>query len=58
MKINILDTPGYTDFTGEVKSALRVSDLAVVFVKAFEAVEVGTEIVWKYVEEYALPRFL
>ena len=55
MKINILDTPGYTDFTGEVKSALRVSDLAVVFVKAFEAVEVGTEIVWKYVEEYALP---
>ena len=54
-KINMLDTPGYTDFTGEVKSALRVSDTAIVFVKAFEAVEVGTEIVWKYVEEYALP---
>jgi elongation factor G len=56
-KINILDTPGYPDFTGEVKSALRVSDTAAVFVKAFEGVEVGTEIVWKYVEEYSTPAF-
>ncbi|HTY10757.1 MAG TPA: elongation factor G [Bacteroidota bacterium] len=55
IKINLLDTPGYTDFTGEVKSALRVSDTAAVFVKAFEGVEVGTEIVWKYVQEYSLP---
>ena len=54
-KINMLDTPGYSDFTGEVKSALRVSDTAFVFVKTFEGVEVGTEIVWRYVEEYALP---
>ncbi len=54
-KVNILDTPGYTDFTGEVKAALRVSDTAVVFIKAFEGVEVGTEIVWKYIEEYSLP---
>ncbi|MGA9405676.1 MAG: GTP-binding protein, partial [Bacteroidota bacterium] len=54
-KVNILDTPGYTDFTGEVKAALRVSDAAIVFVKAFEGVEVGTEIVWKYIEEYSLP---
>jgi len=54
-KVNLLDTPGYTDFTGEVKAALKVSDTALVFVKAFEGVEVGTEIVWSYVEEYALP---
>ena len=54
-KINIFDTPGYTDFTGEVKACLRVSDAAVVLVKAFEGVEVGTEIVWKYVDEFKLP---
>ena len=44
IKINILDTPGYTDFTGEVKASLRVADTAVTFVKGFEGVEVGTEI--------------
>ncbi|MDE3058771.1 MAG: elongation factor G [Bacteroidota bacterium] len=54
-KINILDTPGYTDFTGEVKASLKVSDVAAVFVKAFEGVEVGTEIVWRYAEEYKRP---
>ncbi|MCX6135991.1 MAG: elongation factor G [Ignavibacteriales bacterium] len=51
-KINLLDTPGYSDFTGEVKASLRVSETALVFVKSFEGVEVGTEIVWRYVEEY------
>ncbi|MGA7160093.1 MAG: elongation factor G [Bacteroidota bacterium] len=55
IKVNVLDTPGYSDFTGEVKAALRVSDAAAVFIKAFEGVEVGTEIVWKYIEEYSLP---
>jgi len=50
-KINILDTPGYTDFTGEVKAALRVVDTAVIFLKAVEGGEVGTEIVWKYTKE-------
>ncbi len=55
IKINILDTPGYTDFTGEVKAALRVCDSAVTFVRAFEGVEVGTELVWEYVKEYKLP---
>ncbi len=57
IKINILDTPGYTDFTGEVKASLRVADTAVVFVKGFEGVEVGTEIVWSYVNEYQIPSF-
>ncbi len=54
IKINILDTPGYTDFTGEVKASLHVSDTAVTFIRAFEGVEVGTEIVWDYVKEYLL----
>ncbi len=51
IKLNILDTPGYTDFTGEVKSSLRVSDTAVILLKAVEGVEVGTEIVGKYTNE-------
>ncbi|MEK9136212.1 MAG: GTP-binding protein, partial [Bacteroidota bacterium] len=50
-KLNILDTPGYTDFTGEVKSALRVSDTGLILLKAVEGVEVGTEIVGKYTNE-------
>jgi elongation factor G len=50
-KVNILDTPGYTDFTGEVKAALRVADTAVVLLKAVEGVEVGTDIVSKYTAE-------
>jgi elongation factor G len=51
-KINILDTPGYTDFTGDVKAALRVTDAAVLLLKAVEGVEVGTELVWRYTQEY------
>jgi len=51
-KINILDTPGYLDFTGEVKGALRVADTAVIVLKAVEGAEVGTEIVWRYAHEY------
>ena len=54
-KLNILDTPGYTDFTGEVLSALRVADTAVVFLKAVEGVEVGTEIVWNYTKAENIP---
>ncbi|HMD13390.1 MAG TPA: GTP-binding protein, partial [Bacteroidota bacterium] len=50
-KVNLLDTPGYTDFTGEVKSALRVADTAAIFLKAVEGAEVGTEIVWNYTKE-------
>jgi elongation factor G len=51
-KVNILDTPGYLDFTGEVKGALRVADTAVIVLKAVEGAEVGTEIVWRYAHEY------
>lgn len=52
IKLNILDTPGYMDFLGEVKSSLRVSDTAVILVDAFKAVEVGTEAVFKFTKEY------
>ncbi|HVN49422.1 MAG TPA: elongation factor G [Bacteroidota bacterium] len=57
-KINILDTPGYSDFTGEVICALRVADIAVVAVKSVEGVEVGTEIVWNYTKNFQTPAML
>jgi elongation factor G len=57
-KINVLDTPGYTDFVGEVKSAIRVADVALVVVDAVAGVEVGTELVWDYAEEQGLPRMV
>jgi elongation factor G len=57
-KINLLDTPGYTDFVGEVISALRVSDGALVVVDSVAGAEVGTEIAWNYCDEFNLPRFV
>jgi len=57
-KINFLDTPGYTDFVGEVISALRVADGAVVMVDAVNGLEVGSEIAWNYCTTFNLPRFL
>ncbi|NLE46251.1 MAG: elongation factor G [Chloroflexi bacterium] len=57
-KINVLDTPGYTDFVGEVKSGLRVADLALVVVDAVAGVEVGTELTWNYATEQGLPRMV
>jgi elongation factor G len=57
-KVNVVDTPGYTDFVGEVKSAVRVADTAVIVVDAVSGVEVGTELVWKFAEEAELPRMV
>ena len=57
-KLNILDSPGYSDFTGEVLSSLRVADAAIVTLKAVEGVEVGTEIVWNYTKLYHTPAML
>jgi elongation factor G len=57
-KINVLDTPGYTDFVGEVVSALRVADGAMILVDSVAGLEVGTEIVWSYCDTFKLPRFL
>ncbi|MFZ2865945.1 MAG: elongation factor G [Ignavibacteriaceae bacterium] len=54
-KINILDTPGYSDFMGDVKSALKVCDTAVMIVKSAEGIEVGSEVTGKFVNEYKLP---
>ncbi|MBL8008165.1 MAG: elongation factor G [Ignavibacteria bacterium] len=51
-KINIIDTPGFMDFVGEVKSALRVSDTTLIMVDAFKGVEVGTEASFMITNEY------
>ena len=57
-KVNILDTPGYANFLAEARSALRVADAALVVVDAVAGVEVQTEKVWRYAEEYKLPRII
>ncbi len=55
-KLNFIDTPGYTDFVGEVRSALRAVDMALVVVDAASGVEVGTELTWGYANDEAMPR--
>ncbi len=57
-KINLIDTPGYFDFIGDVISSLRVADGAIVTACAVSGVEVGTEKVWSYAEENHLPRLV
>ena len=57
-KLNMLDTPGYMDFVGEVISAIRVADGAVVVLDSVSGVEVGTEQVWYYADEQDLPRLV
>jgi elongation factor G len=54
-KINIIDTPGYDDFVGEVISALRVADTGVMLLNAHMGVEVGTDIIWDYTERFKTP---
>ena len=57
-KINLMDTPGYTDFVGEVISALRIADSALVVVDSVAGAEVGTEIALSYCDVFQLPRML
>ncbi|MEA2505980.1 MAG: elongation factor [Actinomycetota bacterium] len=57
-KINILDAPGYADFVGEMRAAMRVADLAVFVVSAVEGVEVQTQVAWRLAEELTLPRII
>jgi elongation factor G len=57
-KINVLDAPGFTDFIGEVISALSVADAAVVLVEAVAGIEVGTEIAWRYADDNGMPRMI
>ncbi len=55
-KLNVLDTPGYSDFVGEVISAVQVCDAAAILVNAVAGIEVGTETVFQFADEKKLPR--
>ena len=57
-KINVLDTPGYFDFVGEVEEAVSVADAAVIVVSGKAGVEVGTEKAWDLCDKYNLPRMI
>ncbi len=58
IKINLLDTPGYFDFVGEVEEAISVADAAVIVVNCKAGIEVGTEKAWELCEKYNLPRII
>jgi len=57
-KINLIDTPGYSDFFGEVVGALNVADAVMVVISASGGIEVGTELIWNKAHELKLPRFI
>jgi elongation factor G len=54
-KINIIDTPGLDDFVGEIISSIRVADTIVTVINGRQGVEVGTEIIWSYIDNYRKP---
>ncbi len=54
-KINIIDTPGLDDFIGEILSSIRVADTIVTVINARHGVEIGTEIIWSYIDNYNKP---
>jgi elongation factor G len=54
-KINIIDTPGYDDFSGEVIASLRVADTGIMILNAAMGIEVGTDIIWQYTETFKTP---
>lgn len=58
IKINLLDTPGYFDFVGEVEEAVSVADAAIIVVNCKAGIEVGTEKAWELCEQYRLPRII
>ncbi|MFZ5917060.1 MAG: elongation factor G [Chloroflexota bacterium] len=57
-KINVIDTPGYADFIGEVRQAVRVSDTVAILVDAVAGAEVGTAVVWNLADEAGVPRIV
>lgn len=57
-KINIIDTPGYSNFLWDTRASLRAVDAGAVVVSAIDKVEVGTEKVWEMLEEFKLPRII
>ena len=58
IKINILDTPGYFDFVGEVEEAISVADAAVIVINCKAGIEVGAEKAWEICDKYNLPRII
>ena len=56
-KINLIDTPGLDDFVGEVISSMKVADTAGIVLNSTSGVEVGTELVWEYIEKFKTPAF-
>jgi elongation factor G len=58
VKINLLDTPGFFDFVGEVEEAVSAADAAIIVVSGKAGVEVGTEKAWEICDKYKLPRFI
>lgn len=58
VKINILDTPGYFDFVGEVEEAVSAAGAAIIVINGKSGIEVGTEKAWELCEKYHLPRFI
>ena len=58
VKINILDTPGYFDFVGEVEEAVSAADAAIIVVSGKAGVQVGTQKAWNLCEKYKLPRMI
>ena len=58
VKVNILDTPGYFDFVGEVEEAVSVADAAIIVVSGKAGVETGTKRAWEMCEKYKLPRMI
>ncbi|MEQ9288383.1 MAG: elongation factor G [Cyclobacteriaceae bacterium] len=54
-KINIIDTPGLDDFIGEIVSSIRVADTAVFLINAQHGAEVGTDLIWNYVDQFKKP---
>src|SRR5215470_1301363 len=57
-KINLLDTPGYLDFVGDVHSALRAADAAVLMLRGNAGAEVGTEVIWEILRQTKKPTLL
>ncbi|MCL2059058.1 MAG: elongation factor G [Oscillospiraceae bacterium] len=57
-KVNLIDTPGYFDFVGEVKQGVRVADSALILISAKDGVAVGTEKSWEYIKDDKLPRIM
>ena len=57
-KINIIDTPGFDDFVGEIISSLKVADTGVMLLNAQSGVEVGSEIIWEHINKYQTPAII